>query len=93
VIRPIRRLEEPFSRPKIIVIDVLDECEDETLVGELMSVIVESLRDFEVSLKLLITSRPEPYLCNVFEREVIEAQARSISLADTDTQLNIRVFL
>lgn len=45
IIHPLLSLEEPLAIAMVIVIDALDECDDEALVKEMISLIAALLED------------------------------------------------
>ena len=52
----------PQDAPLLVVIDALDECDDESLVSELIALLASLPRKTSLPLRLLITSRSEPWL-------------------------------
>ena len=69
IVTPTKAASEGVStpRPLIIVIDALDECADQSDVGDVLTII----RQFSpnLPLKFFITSRPERQIQNVFRQE------------------------
>ncbi|KLO10623.1 hypothetical protein SCHPADRAFT_508578 [Schizopora paradoxa] len=53
--------------PILLVIDALDECDNQTAT-EIINLIF-TLPDYNPHVRILLTSRPEPYLCAAFARE------------------------
>lgn len=66
VLRPLSELDSKDCHlPYILVVDALDECEDQDDVKGLLRVLA-NVRDL-TTIKLLITSRPEPFIQQVFD--------------------------
>ncbi|KIL58135.1 hypothetical protein M378DRAFT_338848 [Amanita muscaria Koide BX008] len=60
ILEPLRSIVQPHSRPLLIVVDALDECDEEDAFSVLagLSQLVQHLP----SLKIILTTRPQPYL-------------------------------
>jgi hypothetical protein len=60
----------PLPLPLVIVLDALDECDKENgrEGGDLIPVLLHSLDKLPFSVKIFITSRPEPSIKNMFGR-------------------------
>ncbi|KAJ7884473.1 hypothetical protein B0H13DRAFT_2537349, partial [Mycena leptocephala] len=60
----------PRSRPLVIVIDGLDECENQDIQQEILRAIGEALQDqdifLRIPLRIFIASRPEPHIAEIF---------------------------
>jgi hypothetical protein len=58
----------PLALPLVIVLDALDECDKENgrEGGDLIPVLLHSLDKLPFSVKIFITSRPEPSIKNMF---------------------------
>lgn len=72
--KPLQRAEST-SRPIVIVIDGLDECNREQ-GKELVDVLIKATRAVSVPIRLFITSRPEHHLITAFR--AVEVPARTI---------------
>jgi hypothetical protein len=61
---------QPLPFPLVIVLDALDECDKENgrEGGDLIPVLLHSLAKLPFSVKIFITSRPEPSIKNMFGR-------------------------
>jgi len=56
------------SYPTLIVIDGLDECAGIDVQDEIIRIIGDLVQNLRLPLKFLIASRPEPNLCEAFEK-------------------------
>ena len=94
IIRPLVTLAEPLCTIMTVIIDALDECEDGSLLAEVISLISEVLDDsIRIPLRFLFTSRPEAHLCHIFENPRVTTKTRSLSLDHLDSRDSIRVYL
>ncbi|KAJ7044446.1 hypothetical protein C8F04DRAFT_643916 [Mycena alexandri] len=68
-------LLEPFQRTSrlhsipVIIIDGLDECADHNIQQQILRLWTAAIRSHQLSIRLLIVSRPEPHIGEVFETE------------------------
>ncbi|KIM73785.1 hypothetical protein PILCRDRAFT_80760, partial [Piloderma croceum F 1598] len=58
IVKPLMEVDKSYTSPLIIVIDALDECDDDALVGEIISLFTRTLHYGRLRLRALITSRP-----------------------------------
>ena len=94
IIHPLVTLAEPLSAPMIVIIDALDECEDDKVLAELISLVAEVLDDgIRIPLQFFFTGRPEKHLRDIFEDAKVKSKTRSLSLDHLDNQENVRVYL
>jgi hypothetical protein len=91
VLRPLSRLHEPG--PIIIVIDALDECDNDDDVQVIVRLLAEAQSLEKVRLRVLLTSRPEVPIRDVFG-QITDAEHRDfvlhdipLSIVDQDIQL------
>jgi hypothetical protein len=68
--------------PLLIVLDALDECDKENgrEGGPLIPVLLHSLEKLPFSVKLFITSRPEPSIRNMFGRADVQGSTVGLAL-------------
>jgi hypothetical protein len=68
--------------PLVIVLDALDECDKENgrEGGDLISVLLHSLEKLPFSIKIFVTSRPEPSIKNMFSRAGIHGLTAGLAL-------------
>jgi hypothetical protein len=91
IIDPISKIEAP-RMPMVIIIDAIDECEDEHLISDIISLIATAcIGSFPV--KFLFTSRLDPYIRTAFTSLKTTSITCSFSLQDFDAQDDIRLFL
>jgi hypothetical protein len=68
--------------PLVIVLDALDECEKENgrEGGDLIPVLLHSLDKLPFSIRIFVTSRPEPSIKNMFSRADIHGLTAGLAL-------------
>jgi hypothetical protein len=68
--------------PLVIVLDALDECDKENgrEGGDLIPVLLHSLEKLPFSIKIFVTSRPEPSIKNMFSRADIHGSTVGLAL-------------
>jgi hypothetical protein len=68
--------------PLVIVLDALDECDKENgrEGGDLIPVLLHSLEKLPYSIKIFVTSRPEPSIKNMFSRADIHGSTVGLAL-------------
>lgn len=60
IVRPLSQLEAgSLLSPIILVIDALDECEEESNIGQVLQLLADNQEFNQVCLRVLVTSRPE----------------------------------
>lgn len=91
------KAEEPLvTRPRLIVIDGLDECQNPDIQCELLRVIARAIPQIPYPLRFFITSRPEAHITHVFnhDRDLQVIPVHSYNLSDDpDADMDIRRFL
>jgi hypothetical protein len=73
LIKPLLTLKSngsPAAKPRLIVIDGLDECQNPDAQCELLRVIAQAIRQVPYPLRFLITSRPEARIMDVFNHDL-----------------------
>ncbi|KAJ7478217.1 hypothetical protein FB451DRAFT_1556981 [Mycena latifolia] len=93
-------LVEAFSSTRdlgimpVIVFDGLDECEDHRVQQEILRLFIRAIRDRQLPVRLLITSRPEPHIREIFETDQTFAICRHLVLyADDSAYQDIGIYL
>ncbi|TFK37984.1 hypothetical protein BDQ12DRAFT_723742 [Crucibulum laeve] len=83
------------SAPHLIIIDGLDECENSNSAhARILQAIANALQRFDVSVCVLITSRPEEDIRNTFNADELCAISIRLALDDSfSPQKDIEVFL
>ncbi|KAF8955807.1 hypothetical protein BDZ97DRAFT_250706 [Flammula alnicola] len=93
IIEPLRLLDFA-TRPVVIVIDGLDECLGETTQAEIVRLLGSISQHGNLPIKIVLTSRPEPWIRNEFEDLMPSRQIRQMFLKQTsETDEDIRTFL
>ncbi|KAF8958582.1 hypothetical protein BDZ97DRAFT_1923620 [Flammula alnicola] len=92
VIEPLRLLD-PTMSPLVIVIDGLDECQGETSQGEIVRLLGSLSRHGNLPIKIILTSRPEPWICHEFEDPLLSTHTRLFLEQTSETDEDIRTFL
>ncbi|KAG8216568.1 hypothetical protein J3R82DRAFT_6749 [Butyriboletus roseoflavus] len=84
---------ETLDAPVLIVVDALDECDDESLVSELITLLALLPRKTSLPLRLLITSRPEPWIESHIHQPDISALTLPLEIHTFSAEADIRSFL
>ncbi|KAF8953460.1 hypothetical protein BDZ97DRAFT_1596300, partial [Flammula alnicola] len=93
IIEPLRLLDSA-TRPIIIVIDGLDECLGETTQAEIVRLLGSISQHGNLPIKIVLTSRPEPWIRNEFHTQLLLPHTRRMFLEQTsETDQDIRIFL
>jgi hypothetical protein len=66
--------------PPILLIDGLDECEGQNVQQELLRVISDAVREHPNVLRILVASRPEPHIREIFEQPSVNPFCSSLNL-------------
>ncbi|KAJ7478213.1 hypothetical protein FB451DRAFT_182614 [Mycena latifolia] len=93
-------LVEAFSSTRdlelmpVIVLDGLDECEGHRVQQEILRLFIGAIRDHQLPVRLLITSRPEPNIREIFETvETLAICCHLVLSADDSAYRDIRIYL
>jgi hypothetical protein len=87
---PLSTATETPDAPLLIVVDALDECDDESLVSELIALLAILPRNTPLPLRLLITSRSEPWLQSQFRQPAISALTLPLEIHTFSAEADIR---
>ncbi|KAJ7351476.1 hypothetical protein DFH08DRAFT_694499 [Mycena albidolilacea] len=68
-------------KPLIFLIDGLDECEGQNIQQELLRLIGDAVLQNPRMLRILIASRPEPHIREIFERPFAKPFSRNLIIA------------
>ncbi|KAH7925764.1 WD40 repeat-like protein [Leucogyrophana mollusca] len=93
LLAPLCAIEEKFTSPILIVVDSLDECDNEQLVAELISLLTQLLRQCPHPFRLLLTSRVESHIRDKFREPEIAPMIYSLELRAFDAEEDIRSFM
>ncbi|KZP09397.1 hypothetical protein FIBSPDRAFT_964012 [Athelia psychrophila] len=81
------------TRPLIIVIDALDECNDKRAVQDFIGILADAASAGGLPLRWLITSRREEHINQAFSGDTAGATTSRVSLEDFDAARDIEAFL
>ncbi|KZP18923.1 WD40 repeat-like protein [Athelia psychrophila] len=90
---PLLEFAEARAPPMIIIIDALDECEDDILLGEMLSLFIRALHNSPVRFRVLITSRPLIHVEQEMSEEDYLPYIRRVELRKFRAEDDIRIFL
>jgi hypothetical protein len=99
LIEPLLALQSngaPTAKPRLIVIDGLDECRNPDAQCELLRAIAQAIRQVPYPLRFLITSRPEARIMDIFnhDRDLQAITVHRCNLSDdADADMDIRRFI
>jgi NACHT domain len=91
LIEPLRaslKLDDTITRPWIIVLDALDECEDD--IRNCILLLTEAVSEFQGKLKLIVTSRPEAAIDAV--QRLRQTHVLNIDLASAENESDLRIY-
>ncbi|KAJ7183917.1 hypothetical protein C8R46DRAFT_1344585 [Mycena filopes] len=66
IINPLACVDPSDSGPHLVVIDGLDECDDKQRQKRIITIITQAAVRYNIPLKFLICSRPEPHIRDTF---------------------------
>ncbi|KAH7915633.1 hypothetical protein BJ138DRAFT_997421 [Hygrophoropsis aurantiaca] len=90
---PLKTTNVKFTSPVLMVVDSLDECDNEKLVAELISLLTQLTHGCPFTLRILLTSRAESHIRAKFRERDILALTYSLELQAFDAEEDIRSFL
>ncbi|KAH7914877.1 hypothetical protein BJ138DRAFT_999002 [Hygrophoropsis aurantiaca] len=93
LLEPLKTTNAKFTAPVLMVVDSLDECDNEKLVAELISLLTQLTRGCPFALRILVTSRAESHIRAKFREQDILALTYSLELQTFDSEEDIRSFL
>ncbi|PBK77602.1 WD40 repeat-like protein [Armillaria solidipes] len=93
IIEPLRHSGLPPGRLVVLVLDALDECQHEDKAAEILQLLIVHLCRTQVTLRVLLTSRPEAHLRSVFQRQHNYSGFVLHDIEDTIVQGDIRRYL
>ncbi|KAJ7214097.1 hypothetical protein GGX14DRAFT_618368 [Mycena pura] len=89
VVAPLRDITP--TRPLVIVLDGLDECEGENLQQEIIQLIGQAFVQSHFPLRFLIASRPESHISQVFQQSTFDGLHRKFNIRQSYD--DIRIYL
>ncbi|KAJ7214088.1 hypothetical protein GGX14DRAFT_444977 [Mycena pura] len=89
VVAPLRDITP--TRPLVIVLDGLDECEGENLQQEIIQLIGQAVVQSHFPLRFLIASRPESHISQVFQQSTFDGLHRKFNIRQSFD--DIRIYL
>ncbi|KAH7921005.1 WD40 repeat-like protein [Leucogyrophana mollusca] len=90
---PLNSIKELVCSPIIIVIDSLDECDNDQLVADLISLLVLLLRNCLLPLRILCTSRVEPHIRAKFREVDVLPMTYTLEIGAFDAEEDITSYL
>ncbi|KAJ7501152.1 hypothetical protein B0H11DRAFT_1993816 [Mycena galericulata] len=93
IVEPLKQIPATEIGP-VLVIDGLDECEDYKMQQDILRLFIDAIHEHELLVRLLITSRPEPHICEVIKTKETFDICRLMELsADEKAYEDIRTYL
>ncbi|KAJ7700167.1 hypothetical protein B0H14DRAFT_3651798 [Mycena olivaceomarginata] len=89
IIEPCRLLQG--TPPPVLLIDGLDECEGHDMQREVLRLIGSTATEQRLALRILVASRPEPHIREIFEEQSFRRLADSINIEQSFE--DIRIYL
>ncbi|KAJ6469243.1 caspase domain-containing protein [Mycena sanguinolenta] len=80
ILEPCKSLRD--APPLVLLIDGLDECEGHNVQQEILRLMGSAIADHSLSLRIIITSRPDPHIQEIFQEESFWGLADSIDIED-----------
>jgi len=71
-----------LSRPRFIIIDGLDECDDPKSQTDILQVLLKAVQQLSIPLFFLVASRPEYHIRDIFNRDQFNSVTNRIVLDD-----------
>lgn len=88
-IEPLRTsLSDTRTRPWIVILDALDECEDD--IRDCILHLTEAISEFQGRLKLIVTSRPEAAIDAV--QRLRQTHVLNIDITGVDNESDLRIY-
>ncbi|KAG8680013.1 hypothetical protein FRC11_003047, partial [Ceratobasidium sp. 423] len=83
IVNPLREVEKSLPTDFIVVIDALDECENESNLVQILDLLLSS--SLSLPIRFLVSSRPEPEICQRMMGRVEEQGDIRLVLHDLDS--------
>ena len=93
IVEPLMQLKETDTFPSVIVVDALDECDDDALVGEIIYLFTKTLNNCHLRLRVLITSRPQMHIESKMADVAISPIVHVCELQNFSAEQDIRLFV
>jgi hypothetical protein len=93
IVEPLMEVDKSYTSPSIIIIDAVDECDDDALVGEIISLFTRTLHHGRLRLRVLITSRPQIHIESKMVDPALSSTVYVCELQDFSSDMDIRLFL
>jgi hypothetical protein len=98
VLEPLLAAQKPIlailpRKPKLMVIDALDECDDKDLMAEFIEIVIDECRkDHRLPVRFFFTSRIEEHIQKKLDASSARLATYSLALQDFDAAMDIRRF-
>ncbi|KIM80280.1 hypothetical protein PILCRDRAFT_9808 [Piloderma croceum F 1598] len=81
------------TKPAVIVIDALDECNDKDSMAEFIEVVIDAFHEYrQLPFRIFVTSRVEEHIRKKIEAPIACSAIHHLSLLDFDAHLDIHKF-
>jgi hypothetical protein len=91
IVEPIRSVDPPIL-PTVIIVDALDECDDKEKIADFIDIVARTLRDDQVSIRFLFTSRVEDHIQKKFLTSPAMDMTYHLNLGEFNADYDIRKF-
>ncbi|KAJ7438420.1 hypothetical protein FB451DRAFT_1448183 [Mycena latifolia] len=94
IVEPMRETPPLSSLLSIIILDGLDECADRKVQQDILRLFIQAVQTHQLPIRLVITSRPEPHIREIFETKENLPNCRHLVLVpDQSAYDDIRAYL
>lgn len=85
--------QKPTGWPRLLVIDALDECNEQNIQSEVLSVIADLARRTTFPLAIFLSCRPECHIRRAFQTDLLKKLSIKTNLSEHHAENDIRLFL
>ncbi|KIM73846.1 hypothetical protein PILCRDRAFT_14919 [Piloderma croceum F 1598] len=91
IVDPIRSVTRTLQ-PMVIVVDAIDECNDKTMMANLIGIVARAFQYHRLPLRFFFTSRVEEHILDRFAASPALAATYRVNMHDFDANVDIRTF-
>ena len=91
IVEPILLVTRP-SRPMVIIVDALDECDDRHMIANFIDIVARALRDHQLPLRFFFTSRVEEHIREMFATSPAHDVTHCLRLQDFNVDSDLYTF-